>query len=616
MKYENLAREILSAVGGKKNIASLTHCMTRLRFTFNDNAKVDEQKLENIEGVVSLVKSGGQYQVVIGTHVHDVYLDVCELAGIKEDEPIEEKKKKGFVSSLIGAITGCIGPIIPVLVGCGLGRCLLMIISMLGLANAETSYTYYIFNFVFDAGYYFLPVFTAVAAAKHFKCNPFIAAVLGAALVHPNWTATTSPIIQEVGKMFSVIPVFGISYTSSFLPAILVTWAMSKVEHGLNKVTPQVVKNLVVPLGTLLIMIPIEFTILAPLMGIISIYLGKALLWCYNTLGMFGLAILCFVYPWVVTCGMHAPLAVAGMQLLAANGYDPISRTLTLTANMAQGAACIAVGIKTKNRDLKETSFSSAVTALIGGITEPAIYGVTLKLKKPMIAVSIGSMVAGLYAGFCGLKAYAFMSPSLVNFAMWAGPDGSSNLINAFVTIAISMVVTFIMTLVLGWEEPEEKTQIQKKSSNVVNTVSAPVTGKVVALKDVNDKAFSSEALGKGIAIIPEEGKVYAPEDGIVSALFDTKHAIGITTKDGVEILIHIGIDTVNLAGKGFTSHVAQNQQVKKGDCLVEFDLDEIKKENYDTTTMVVITNTSNYLEVIPTKEGKVQTGDALLTVM
>lgn len=418
MKYEKLSKEIIEAVGGKDNIISLQHCMTRLRFTLKDESQADDEKIKGIDGVLSLIKKGGQYQIIIGTHVHDVYLDVCKIADISDEQEIKEKpKKKNIFNSMFSAIIGAIGPIIPILVGTGLGKCILLFISTMGWASTETSMTFYVFSFVFDAGFTFLPVFVAVAAAKHFKCNMFMAALLGCALVHPNWNAIVSSTDPKfIGQMFGVLPLYGMPYTSSLIPALLMVWVMSKVEFTLNRYLPELLKGMLTPLLTLLIMTPLTFVVLAPAMGIISIYLGDALLWVYNTFGMFAIAIMCIVYPWMVATGMHATLAIAGIQILSQSGYDPFSRTLTLTANMAQGAAAFACAIKTKNKEFRNTCVSAAFTAFFAGITEPCIYGVSLRLKTPMYAVMIGSCLGGLYAGFTALKAFAFMTPSIINF--------------------------------------------------------------------------------------------------------------------------------------------------------------------------------------------------------
>ena len=604
MKYEKLSKEIIEAVGGKDNIISLQHCMTRLRFTLKDESQADDEKIKGIDGVLSLIKKGGQYQIIIGTHVHDVYLDVCKIADISDEQEIKEKpKKKNIFNSMFSAIIGAIGPIIPILVGTGLGKCILLFISTMGWASAETSMTFYVFSFVFDAGFTFLPVFVAVAAAKHFKCNMFMAALLGCALVHPNWNAIVSSTDPKfIGQMFGVLPLYGMPYTSSLIPALLMVWVMSKVEFTLNRYLPELLKGMLTPLLTLLIMTPLTFVVLAPAMGIISIYLGDALLWVYNTFGMFAIAIMCIVYPWMVATGMHATLAIAGIQILSQSGYDPFSRTLTLTANMAQGAAAFACAIKTKNKEFRNTCVSAGFTAFFAGITEPCIYGVSLRLKTPMYAVMIGSCLGGLYAGFTALKAFAFMTPSVINFPMWMGGNGNANLINAIITMIISAVGTFVAMLVIGFEDPIDETK--------------PKVNNTIDLNDVNDEMFSGEVLGKGIAVIPQDGKIYAPADGVISATFETKHAIGLTTDKGVEILIHIGIDTVKLDGRPFVQYVTKGQTVKQGDLLLEVDLTQIKEAGLDATTMVVVTNSSNYLEIIPTQQKNVTKKDSLLTII
>ncbi|MEG0366228.1 MAG: beta-glucoside-specific PTS transporter subunit IIABC [Coprobacillus sp.] len=616
MKYEKLSKEIIEAVGGKDNIISLQHCMTRLRFVLKDESQASDETISAIDGVLSLIKKGGQYQIIIGTHVHDVYLDVCKLADIHDEKKVmESPKKKNVFNSLFSAIIGAIGPIIPILIGTGLGKCILLMIQTMGWADAKTSMTFYVFSFVFDAGFTFLPVFVAVAAAKHFKCNMFMAALLGCALVHPNWNSIVSATDPKfIGQMFDFLPLYGMPYTSTLVPALLMVWVMSKVEFTLNKYLPELIKSMFTPLLTLLIMVPLTFVVLAPAMGIISIYLGEGLLWVYNTFGMFAIAIMCLVYPWMVATGMHATLAIAGIQILSQSGYDPFSRTLTLTANMAQGAAAAACAVKTKNKAFRSTCISAAFTAFFAGITEPCIYGVSLRLKRPMYAVMIGSCIGGLYAGFCALKAFAFMTPSIINFPMWMGGNGNSNLINAVITMIISAVATFIATLVLGFEDPVDETQ--KLENDMINSIQSPVKGNVVSLNEVSDEMFSGEVLGKGIAVLPVDGKVYAPTAGTITATFTTKHAIGLTTDKGVEILIHIGVDTVKLDGKPFTQHVEKDQKVKQGDLLFDVDLKQIKEAGLDSTIMVVITNSDKYLEIIPTNQRSVTRKDSLLTII
>lgn len=613
MKYEKLAKDLITAVGGKSNITGLQHCMTRLRFTLKDDSKANVAAIEKMDGVLQVLVKGGQHQVVIGTHVHDVYLDVCQVAGIKEEGSVQEKtEKKGLFSNFLSTIIAIIGPLIPILVATGLGKCILLVISMNGWATTETSFAFYIFTFVMDCGFTFMPIYVAISAAKHFKCNTMIAVLLACALVHPNWNAVAQTAPQVIGDFWN-LPVYGIKYTSTLIPAMLVVFVMSKVEFILNKYIPQILKSLLVPLLTLLIMTPLTFIVLAPSMGILSIYIGDALLWIYNTFGMFGLALMNIAYPWIVATGTHAPLALAGIQLISEVGYDPFSRTLTLTANAAQGTAAIACGLKTKNKDFRNTAFSAAFTAFFAGITEPCIYGVSLKLKKPMYAVMIGCFAGALYAGFVGLKAFAFMTPSVLNFAMWM--DTGNNLLNAGITALITIVVTFITTWVIGFEDPTDEETVEKIENKLV-TVNAPLSGNVIDLKEVKDEAFASESLGKGVAVMPSDGKVYAPADCTVTATFDTKHAIGLTTDKGTELLIHIGIDTINLKGQPFVQHVKKDDVVKKGTLLIEFDVEAIKAAGLDPTTMVTVTNSKDYLEVLATKERKVTVNSNLLTLI
>lgn len=467
-KYDELSQQIIEMVGGRDNVQLCLHCMTRLRFHLKDLSIVRLEEINKVGGVVGSQITGDQLQIIIGTHVKSVYDVVCSQLGVAAQEGIAENldgearggKKKNILGMLVSNIIGIIGPLIPVLVGTGLGKCILMIVSMLGLANADSSMTYYVFNFVFDAGFTFLPVFVALAAARHFKCNMYIAAVLGCALIHPNWNTMVSALDPKfIGEMFGIFPLYGMPYTSTLIPAMLAVWVMAKWEHWLEKVLPELIKGVAKPLIVLLVMTPLTFLLLAPAAGIVSIYLGQALLWIYNTFGMIGMAVLCIVYPWLVVTGMHSTLAIAGIQILSQTGYDPLSRVLTLTANMAQGSAAFACAVKTKNKKFRSTCVSAGFTAFVGGITEPCIYGVTLRLKKPMYAVMIGCGAAGLYAGLIGLKAYAFMSPSLVNFPMWIGGEGSANLIHAFITMAIAIAVTFVATLLIGFEDPEEGAQ-------------------------------------------------------------------------------------------------------------------------------------------------------------
>lgn len=464
MSDKQIAQDVLKAVGGKDNVAGITHCVTRLRFTLKDAGYPDTDAVKRIPGVIGVQESAGQYQVIVGQNVADVYREVCALGGFKAEAALDENldgelaaPKKSIFNMIISTIVGTIGPIIPILIGTGLGKCILLIVSMLGIANAESSMTYYVFNFVFDCGFTFLPVFTAVAAAKHFGCNMFLAAVMGCALLHPNWTSMVSSTDPKfIGDMFG-IPLYGMSYASTLVPAILIVWVMSKLEWALNKHIPQFLRSMLVPLIELLVMTPLSFLLLAPAMGMLAILFGDALLWCYNVFGGIAIVVMCVVYPWLVVTGTHSTLAIAGIQILTQTGFDPFSRTLPLVVNMAQGAAALACALKTKNKAFRSTCLSSAFTVFFAGISEPTIYGVTLRLKRPMYAVMVGSGIGGIVAGFLGLKAYVFMTPSIVNIAMWVGGDGMFNVIVAIATMVVTVIATFIATLVIGFEDPVDE---------------------------------------------------------------------------------------------------------------------------------------------------------------
>ena len=457
---------IIASVGGKENIEKISHCATRLRFTLVDESKADEEAIKQLKGVLSLVKKGGQYQMIIGRHVRDVYNDVmAELGGVSQEaekKPAKKRSVKNTWNAIFGAIIGSLTPLIPLLVGVGLGKCLLLLLGQFGL-SAETSQTYAFFSFVFDTGLTFLPVFIAFGAGKYFKMNPYMAAFLGAMLLHPNWTAMVNAAESVLGsiKLFGVVPVVAMSYTSTVIPAILITFVASKIYNFLEKHIPKAIRSLVVPTVTILVMAPLAFVILAPLSTVISLVVSKIVTLLYSKLGMIAIGLSCIVYPWLVSTGMHAALALAGIEMLGAQGFDPFTRTLTLCHNMSQAAASFAVCLKTKNKELKTTALSAGTTALLAGITEPALYGVTLKLKKPMRACMIGGCVAGLYAGFVGLKAFAFLTPGLFALPMWMSTTVPGNFVNALITIAICMVVTFVATLLIGFEDPAEA-ELQK----------------------------------------------------------------------------------------------------------------------------------------------------------
>lgn len=453
--HAKTASEILAAVGGKENVASVIHCATRLRFYLKDAGIPNTAEIEKIPGVLSVVEAGGQYQIVIGRQVQAVYDSVVKETGVQASDSAPEEKKKGLWNAIFGAITGSLMPLIPALVAAGLGKCLLLLLAQFGLDSSNQTYAF--FSFVFDTGFTFLPVLIGFSAGKYFKMNPYLSALLCCTLLHPSWTAMVAGAESVLGsiKIFGVIPVVAMNYTSTVIPAIIIAFVASKLNRFLERIVPKAVRSMFVPLVTVLIMAPLSFVILAPAMTVLSLVISKVVMLLYSKIGMLAIAGCCLLYPWLVSTGMHAALALAGIEMLGSQGFDPFTRTLTLCHNMSQAAACFAISLRSRSKELKSTAISAGLTALLAGITEPSLYGVTLKLKRPMYACMIGGCAAGLYAGFVGLKAYVFLTPGLFALPMWMSENGGNNFVNALITIAICMAVTFAATLILGFQDPE-----------------------------------------------------------------------------------------------------------------------------------------------------------------
>ncbi|NMF07742.1 beta-glucoside-specific PTS transporter subunit IIABC [Clostridium beijerinckii] len=616
MNYEKMSSEILKAIGGENNIASVVHCSTRLRFTLNDQSKADDEKVKDIKGVLSLVKKGGQYQLVIGNDVDKVYKEIMKFT--KFDSSNEKCKdnnnKENIVNRMLAIITGSIAPMIPLLAGAGMGKVLLLILSMLGILS-KSSQTYYVLNFIFDTGFYFMPAFVGFSAARMFNCNQYLAGFICLSMLHPEWISLVS-----AGKAvyFLGIPLALVKYSSQLVTAILTVWIMSYVEKYVYKYVPDMIKVFMAPLLVMLITAPLAFIVIGPVGNFVAQWVADIILFVQQHFGFVAIPILAAVYPWLVSIGMHKALSPICVMLIEQNGFDPVTRVIALCSNISQASASLAVSLKTKDRELKQIAFSSSVTAFLGGITEPAMYGVTLKLKKPMYACMIGGAAGGLFAGIVQLKAYIYVTPGLLSLPMWIS-EGSKDLVYAIITMIISTVVTFIATLIIGFDDPvKDIKEVEHKEilnkSNYENIL-APVKGKIVSLENVADETFSSGIMGAGIAIIPSEGKVYSPGDGIISACFHTGHAIGITIND-IELLIHVGIDTVSLEGKYFKLMISQGQTVKKGDLLLEFDIDKIHEAGYDLTTMIIVTNSNDYMEVVQTDKSIVDKEDVILTVI
>lgn len=616
---KEIAVRVLDAVGGKENVNSVVHCATRLRFKLKDEEKADTNRLIQDDDVIQVVQSGGQYQVVIGSHVSDVYRELTGVANF--DGESEKSAEKGNpLNQLIDIISSIFTPFLGAMAGAGvLKGFLTLAVTMNWLAADSGVYT--VWYAIADGLFTYLPVMLAFTAAKKFKTNEFLAVSLAMALVHPSITELAGQTLSFVG-----IPVIigASAYTSSVIPIILAVFLQSYVERFFKKVIPSFLQIICVPLAVFLIMAPVTFIVVGPLGTIVGNLLGSGYDAIYNLSPILAGAIMGGLWQVFVMFGMHWGFVPIAMVNLTQFGFDTMVPML-LPAVLAQGGAALAVFFITKNVKLKGLALSSTITSLFG-ITEPTVYGVTLPLKKPFIAACISGAIGGAIVGFSQVKNYTFGLVSLLSLPSFIPQDTQdmSGLIAAAIGMAVAFGAAFVLTFVLRFEDQPnpadtdtEKSKVPAPSTTNERVVlSSPLAGRVVPLNEVKDQVFSSGAMGKGIAIDPANGTLVAPADGTITTLFPTGHAIGLTTTDGVEILMHIGMDTVELEGKGFEIFVKQEDQVKKGDLLVKFDLSLIKEAGYSTVTPIVVTNTPNYLDVLDMNQEDVLQGEDFLAIV
>lgn len=629
MKYEQLAKDIIANVGGKENVSSVVHCITRLRFKLKDESKANTEVLKNMDDVVTVMKSGGQYQVVIGNHVPDVYKAVVSVGGFQNQQPVEEEEgpKGSLFNRFIDMISSIFTPVLGILAASGMIKGFNALFLSTKLLT-ESSGTYQILNATGDALFYFLPIFLGYTAIKKFGGTPFIGMAIGAALVYPTLSTLTTgdPLYTLFGGTlfespvhvtFLGIPVILMSYSSSVIPIILSTFFASKVEKWLRSVIPDVVKTFIVPLFTLVIVVPVTFLVIGPIATWASTLIGQGSLYLYNLSPVIAGLLLGGFWQVIVIFGLHWGLVPISINNVATLGYDTILSPV-FAASFAQIGAVLAILIKTKNQKLKTLSYPAFISGIFG-VTEPAIYGITLPIKKPFIISCIAASIGGAIAGLTDIKGYIVGGLGIFGLPSYITPEGiNMNLWGAVISITVGFIVAFLLTLFFGGINKGQNSTGNTTASNQVaatkvekEEVLSPLKGEVKPLSEVKDEAFASGALGHGIAIEPSEGKLYAPADGTVSALFPTKHAIGITTDTGADILIHIGMDTVQLEGKHFIVHTTQGELVKKGQLLIEFDMDEIANSGKLLTTPIVITNYREFhLEMTDKKQ--IQQGDSL----
>ncbi|WP_455505114.1 beta-glucoside-specific PTS transporter subunit IIABC [Clostridium sp.] len=609
--YDELAKAVIREVGGKENVISLVHCATRLRFKLKDKTKANKQKLEQLNGVITVVESSGQYQVVIGNAVGDVYKTIMSITGLSSEASDDNgsNEKKSFLSIAIDIISAIFTPMLSVMCGSGILKGILMLCTTMGWLT-ETDGTYRILYAACDSVFYFLPIVLAFTAAKKFKANQFIAVAIAGALVYPDMSAMYS---AGEAVSFLGIPVVLMSYSSTVVPIILSIFVLAKFEQFLNKRLPVVCKNFITPTLCLAVIVPITFLVFGPIGNTVGNGLAAAYSYMYDLNPTIAGGILGALWPIFIIFGVHWGFVPIVTNNLAIYGRDTLF-TITGPVNFAQAGAAFGVFLKTKDKNLKAVAGSAAASGLFG-ITEPAVYGVTLKYKKPFIIASIGSGIAGAIVGYAGTGASGFVGCSILTLPAYIGQGFGLFL----VACALAFLISAIGTYLFGYSDKllvkDSTSRVTIDSEEGLEVVS-PINGTIMMLADVKDDAFSSEALGKGIAIVPTEGKLFSPIDGVVEAVFPTGHAIGLKTDNGAEILIHIGFNTVDLNGRYFDVRVKNGQAIKKGELLVEFDIDKIRNEGYDLTTPVLITNYDIFRGVVATNEAEIKVGDNILTLV
>lgn len=628
MDYESVAKKILQRVGGAENVTGLVHCMTRLRFNLKDESIVDDEAVKKTKGVMGVMKKGGQYQIIIGNDVGYVYEELNKLGKFSNQVPKKKEnstEKKNILTMLMDTISGIMTPVIPAIIGAAMIKVLLTLLPMIGVLNTSGD-TYQLLTVIGDGAFFFMPVLIAVSASKKFGTNVYYAASIALIMLHPNFISmmTTAHDANETIRFLGLIPVTYATYSYSVIPIILAVWSLKYVEKFVDKITPVITKNFLKPMLVVLIEAPIALIILGPLGAICGNVLSDVVYFIHDKLGFIAVGLVAGIYPFVVMAGMYHAFTPIKLGMIATTGYENFICIGELCSNMAQGAASLAVAIKSKNKDFKQIAGSSAFSALLAGITEPALYGVTLRLKRPMLGACIGAVAGGLFGGFFQLKCFGIATPAIVTIVQYVEESRPMSLLIAALTILITVIVAFIATMLIGFEDvvdeddEEEYFEEVKEEPELTDgeeiTVLNPLAGEIVSLNQVKDATFSQEILGKGVAVVPAEGVVYAPFDGKVDMMFETGHAVGLTSDKGVELLIHVGIDTVNLKGQYFHPMKKTGDEVKKGDVLLTFEKEKIEQE-YDLMTPVIISNTNRYQEIKAVKTGKANVLDSILTI-
>lgn len=637
MNYDQLAKDILSRVGGAKNVNSVFHCVTRLRFKLKDESVAKTEELKNLPGVITVMQSGGQYQVVIGNEVPDVYKAVVKAGNFPSEGQFEEEadnsgKKVGLFSRFIDMISGVFTPLLGLLAATGMIKGFNEMFVSFGWITQDSG-TYQLLKATGDSLFYFFPIFLGYTAIKKFGGSPFLGMAIGASLVYPTlsglkagdplYTLFTGTLFESpIHITFLGMPVILMEYSSSVIPIIVATFVAVKLERFFKNVIPKVVSTFLVPFFTLLVIVPATFLVIGPISTWAGQLIGAGATSIYELSPIATGLVIGGLWQVFVLFGLHWGLVPVALLNLSTSGADPVI-AMSFAASFAQIGAVLAVLFKTKSTKLKTLSVPAFISGIFG-VTEPAIYGVTLPLKKPFIMSCIAGGIGGGILGYAGSKIYMIGGLGIFGYPTFINKETGLDF-TFYMAIAASLiafVLGFVLTYIVGFKDPVEKVAtpapapVLDPNPNNRYEIFSPMAGEVVELKEINDVTFAGEHMGKGIAIRPTSGRVVSPITGVVQTVYRTKHAIGLVTDDGVEMLIHIGQDTVQLKGQHFTAHVKDGDRVNVGDLIMEFDLQAIKDAGYETVTPIIITNTSNYLDVVGTKDASVKEKDKLLTVL
>lgn len=612
--YTQLAKEVVAAVGGKENIVNVTNCMTRLRFVLKDDSIPDKDKVAGIKGVKGVMNQGGQYQVIIGTHVSEVVKDVRREAQISGEGSINKEdmkliKKDSLWNRFFKTISGCIMPMLGPMIAGGIIKGILVILVTAGILT-KTDGTYLVLYAAGDAILYFMPVIVGFTCGKVFDCNPYVTAVIGAAFLYPDLVSAVS---AEGGITFLKIPVAAASYTNTFLPIVLAGFVASKLEKLAKKFIPSMLQLMLVPTFVLAVTVPLSWIVIGPVMNTVSSWLSKGVFGIFGMSPLIGGALLGAFWQLVVLLGLHAAFIPILMNNLFSQGYDPVNAVLGLTV-WALAGVTLGYALKNKDPEKRGIGFGSLASALCG-VTEPAIYSIALPNFKLFVCAWIGGGISGGILGALGGKMYTMAGDGLFRIPAMINPEGLDIsfygfIICALISFAVSAVLAFIMAD-SGVEEAEQVAEQMDTdmnnhvleenkmiSDNKETIICAPVSGKVICREDIPDETFASGIMGEGVGIKPEEEIIVAPFDGEITSVVDTGHAVGLTSSDGVEFLIHVGVDTVKMQGDGFQVFVTEGQKVKTGEKLLKFDRDKIRKAGYSDTTAVLVTNSDDYSSV------------------